>query len=287
MMTPTARRERFRAHLGGQACLHPVSVFDAMSARIADDIGYEIGMFAGSVASLAVLGAPDMVLLTLTEFAEQARRICRASSLSVLVDADHGYGNALNVMRTVEELETAGISALTIEDTLLPQAYGGGAKLIPIDEGVGKLRAALEARRDGSLVIAGRTSAVSHSGLDDALARIASYQTVGIDAMFLSGIKSRDQLDAVAKIATVPLILGSVPSEMNDRDYLAARGVRIALRGHQPVMAAIQATFDTMKQLHDDVPPKDLKGIASKEDVERWTHDGDLKRWGRSFLGKS
>src|ERR1700692_2900092 len=85
---------------------------------------FEIGMFAGSVASFTVLGAPDLIVLTLTEFAEQAYRICRAGSLPLLVDADHGYGNALNVMRTVEELETAGVAALCIEDTVLPRTYG-------------------------------------------------------------------------------------------------------------------------------------------------------------------
>ena len=115
-----ARRERFRAILNGNACLHPASVYDAMSARIAEDLGYEVGMLAGSTASLSVLGAPDLIVLTLTEFAAQGYRVCRAMNMPLLVDADHGYGNALNVKRTVEELETAGVSALTIEDTVLP-----------------------------------------------------------------------------------------------------------------------------------------------------------------------
>src|SRR5512141_2213662 len=104
-----ARRERFRAVLSGEKCVHPGSVFDPISARIAEDLGFEIGMFAGSIASFTVLGAPDLVVLTLTEFAEQIRRITRAGTLPLLVDADHGYGNALSVMRTVEELEAAGV----------------------------------------------------------------------------------------------------------------------------------------------------------------------------------
>ena len=100
-------------------------------------------------ASLAVLGAPDLIVLTLTEFAEQCRRISRASNLPFMVDADHGYGNALNVMRTVEELEAAGVAALTIEDTALPQAFGQGAetRLLSLEEGVGKMRAARLCRR--------------------------------------------------------------------------------------------------------------------------------------------
>src|SRR5215510_6524098 len=118
------RRERFRATLNGGRCIHPASVYDPISARIAEDLGYEAGMLAGSVASLTVLGAPDVVVLTLTEFAAQAYRVNRAGRLPLLVDADHGYGNALNVKRTVEELETAGIAGLTIEDTVLPQRFG-------------------------------------------------------------------------------------------------------------------------------------------------------------------
>src|SRR5215470_19519215 len=111
-MNWTPRRERFRALLAGSRCVHPGSVFDPISARIAEDLGFEIGMFAGSVASMAVLGAPDLIVLTLSEFAAQAYRINRAGGLPLLVDADHGYGNALNVKRTVEELETAGVAAM-------------------------------------------------------------------------------------------------------------------------------------------------------------------------------
>ena len=158
-MNLSERRERFRGVLEGDRCVHPASVFDPISARIAADLGFEVGMLAGSVASAAVLGAPDLLTLTLTEFAEQVHRISRASDLSILVDADHGYGNALNVRRTVEELETAGVSALTIEDTLLPRPFGGaaGEQLIPLEEGVGKMRAALDGRQDPDLVVVGRT----------------------------------------------------------------------------------------------------------------------------------
>ena len=124
-MLLSERRKRYRQVLEGNACVHPASVFDAMSARIATSLGFEVGMFAGSIGSGTVLGAPDLVVLTLTEFAEQIRRIARGSDLPLMVDADHGYGNALNVMRTVEELETSGVAALTIEDTVLPIPFGG------------------------------------------------------------------------------------------------------------------------------------------------------------------
>ena len=134
-MNWTDRRRRFRAILKGDRCYHPASVFDPLSARIAQDLGFEVGMFAGSTASLTVLGAPDLILITLSEFAGQAYRINRAFDLPLLVDADHGYGNALNVMRTVQELETAGVSALTIEDTVLPRPYGPAGRRIDLDRG--------------------------------------------------------------------------------------------------------------------------------------------------------
>src|SRR5260221_12639744 len=118
------RREILRAILKGSSCVRPGSVYDAISIRIAEDLGFEVGMFGGSVASLAVLGDPDIALITLTELAEQMRRMSRAAALPVLADADHGFVNALNVRRTVEELQTAGAAGLTIEDTLLPQAFG-------------------------------------------------------------------------------------------------------------------------------------------------------------------
>ena len=162
------RRDALRAILSRSSCIRPGSVYDAISIRIAEDLGFEVGMFGGSVASLAVLGDPDIALITLTELAEQMRRMSRASTLPVLVDADHGYGNALNVRRTVQELETAGAAGLTIEDTLLPQPFGKSAtQLIPLEEGVGKMKAALEGRGDASLVIMARTGAASISSLDD------------------------------------------------------------------------------------------------------------------------
>src|SRR6201984_1699438 len=143
----TERREGLGSPFAGPRGLYPGSVYDAISARIAEDLGFEAGMFAGSIASFAVLGAPDVVGLTLTEFAEQAYRINRARKVPLLAAADHCYGNALSVKRTVEELETAGVAAMTIEDTALPTCYGAsGPSLIPIAEGVGKMKAALGGR---------------------------------------------------------------------------------------------------------------------------------------------
>jgi carboxyvinyl-carboxyphosphonate phosphorylmutase len=236
---------------------------------------------------MAVLGAPDIVLLTLSEFADQAYRICRAGNLALLVDADHGYGNALNVRRTVEELETAGVCALTIEDTELPQGYGtvGSTRLIPLDEGVGKVRAALDARQDPALVIVGRTGAAQITSLDDAIERVTAYEAAGADAVFLSGIKTLEQVRAIGATVKVPIMLGGSGSGPADRETLAKLGVRISLQGHQSFMAAVRATYDTLKALRDGVPPEELKGLASGDMMKALTRDADHKRMMKDFLG--
>jgi carboxyvinyl-carboxyphosphonate phosphorylmutase len=262
-------------------------VHDAVSARIAADLGFELGMFAGSVASLAVLGAPDLIVLTLSEFADQAHRIGRAAELPLLVDADHGYGNALNVMRTVEELETAGVAALSIEDTKLPRGYGSAnaAELLSIEEGIGKMKAALAARRDPDLVIAGRTSAMAVTGVEDAIKRAKAYEAAGVDAMFLVGIKAKEQLEAAAAARlSIPVILGG-GATLGDRAYLASKGVRVSLQGHQPFQAAVRAIHDTLKALRDGTAPADLKNLASNELMAKVTRAADYAAWTRDFLG--
>ena len=281
------RREAFRRVIAGQECVHPASVHDAISARIAADLGFEVGMLAGSVASLTVLGSPDLITLTLTEFADQALRIGRAADLPLMVDADHGYGNALNVMRTVEELENAGVAGLSIEDTDLPRPFGSGADgaLLSIEEGVGKMKAALAARHDAALVIAGRTSAIGISGLDDTIARARAYVDAGVDAIFLVGVKERSQLDAIHAAVSAPLILGGVPAAMMDRSYLAARGVRICLQGHQPFQASIRAIYETLKALREGAAPATLPGLAAGDLTARVTRAEDYERWTREFLG--
>jgi oxaloacetate decarboxylase len=280
------RREKLRAVLSGSACIHPGSVYDAASIRIAEDLGFEVGMFGGSVASLAVLGDPDIALITLTELAEQMRRMSRAASLPVLVDADHGYGNALNVRRTVQELDTAGAAGLTIEDTLLPQAFGETrTQLISLEEGVGKMKAALDGRGDPSLVILARTGAVSITGLDDAIARARAYEATGVDGLFVTGIKSRGELEAISAATRLPIVLGGAPEEMTALDYLRGQRVRIALQGHAPFAAATQAVYETLKALREGTSPKQLKGLASSELTGRVTRDAAMKAKAADFLG--
>ena len=283
------RRKNFRTILNGDRCIHPGSVHDPMTARIAQEVGFKVGIFAGSIASLTVLGAPDLILLTLSEFADQARRIGRASDLPLLVDADHGYGNALNVRRTVEELEIAGVAALSIEDTDLPKPYGAKSKtsLISLNEGIGKMKAALEARVDPDLVIAGRTSAAAIVGIDEAVRRARAYEDVGVDTLFMVGLKSREDLETVAAAVDTPIILGSATRDMMDLDYLGSLGVRVCLQGHKVFAAAIEAIYQTQKALHNGVAPGDLEDIASSDLMNRLMRNEDYAGWTKAFLEDS
>ena len=284
-MNWTHRRARLRALLTGEGCVYPASVHDPISARLAQSIGFEAGMFAGSVASLAVLGAPDLILLTLTEFADQALRINRACDLPVMADADHGYGNALNVMRTVEELEAAGISGLTIEDTLLPRPFGETkVRPLSIAEGVGKMKAAVAARSDPALVILARTGAIGMTGLDDTFERIRAYQDTGVDGIFLAGVRTRAEVAAIHAATQLPLIFGTLTPEIADQSFLAAHGVRIALQGHAPFMAAIEALRATLQALRDGVQPGDLKGLPSDALVKEVSGEAHWRAATDAFL---
>lgn len=280
------RREALRAILSGDRCVRPASVHDALSIRIAEDIGFEVGMLGGSVASLAVLGDPDLTLITLTELAEQVRRMSRAASLPVLIDADHGYGNALNVRRTVEELDAADAAGLTIEDTLLPQAFGQAKpQLISLEEGVGKMKAACEARRDPSLVVIGRTGAAGITSIADAIARAHAYEATGVDALFFTGIKTRADLEAIVAATRLPIVLGSPGDEISDSDYLGSQRVRIAVQGHAPIAAAVQAIHETLQAIYEGTPPKQLRNIASSDLMGRVSRSRNFAQRAADFLG--
>jgi carboxyvinyl-carboxyphosphonate phosphorylmutase len=284
----TERRNRFRDLLASNDCYFPASVHDAMSARIAQDLGYETAILGGSSAALAVLGSPDIVVLTLTEFVDLTRRICRASSIPLIVDADHGYGNALNVMRAVEELEMAGVTAMTIEDTRLPAEFGRPDKpsLISIEEGVGKMKAALAARRDKSFTIVGRTSAASITDTSDMIARLKAYADAGVDAIFAASALKQSQLDALHQAVKLPMI-SSRPAagEPTDRASLASRGVRICNTGHQPISAALRAVHETLATLRAQAPATDGVKTASAELTKTATRQADYDSWARDFLG--
>jgi carboxyvinyl-carboxyphosphonate phosphorylmutase len=287
-MNHTEQRKRLRAVFAGSKCISPASVYDGLSARVAESVGYEIGMLAGSVASNTTLAAPDLIVLTLTEFADQVRRIMRASNLSLIVDADHGYGNALNAMRTVEELEHAGVSGMSIEDTALPTRYGqteGVDELISLDEMAGKLKAAVSARRDPATVILGRTAALKVEGLEGTLKRAKAFAACGVDAVFVIGVESVDQVRAVHEAAKLPVMVGSAPASIKREDFAAA-GARVLLQGHQPVPAAVKALKEVYTHLFNGGAPADLKDqLAPAAEMDRLIRAAEYRQWQKDFLG--
>jgi carboxyvinyl-carboxyphosphonate phosphorylmutase len=287
IMSHTEQRRRLRAVFAGAKCISPASVYDALSARVAESVGYEIGMLAGSVASSTTLAAPDLIVLTLTEFADQVRRIMRASRLSLIVDADHGYGNALNVMRTVEELEHAGVSAMSIEDTALPTRFGqaeGTDELISLEEMTGKLKAAVRARRDPELVILGRTAALKVKGAGSAVKRAQAFAACGVDAIFLVGVEAADQVKAVRDAARLPVMVGSAPASIK-REEFAAAGARVLLQGHQPLPAAVKALKTVYQHLYGGGAPADLKDrVASAKEMDALVDVEAYKKRQKDYL---
>ncbi len=293
-------RFAFRELLASGSCYHTASVFDPMSARIAADLGFEVGILGGSVASLQVLAAPDFALITLSEFVEQATRIGRVAQrseerhrvaqLPVLADADHGYGNALNVMRTVTELERAGVAALTIEDTLLPAQFGRkSTDLISVEEGVGKIRAALEARVDTSLSIIARTNAGVLS-TEEIIFRTQSYQKAGADGIcmvgvkdFEQGVKDFEQLEQISQHLSVPLMLVSYGNpNLRDDERLARLGVRIVVDGHAAYFAAIKATYDCLRLQRGQ--QNKSENLSATELSHTYTQPEDYIRWAKEYM---
>jgi carboxyvinyl-carboxyphosphonate phosphorylmutase len=211
----------------------------------------------------------------------------RVSDLSLLVDADHGYGNALNVMRTVQELEHAGVSALSIEDTALPIRFGqpeGQDELIPIPEMVGKLKAAVAARRDPATVIAGRTAALKVEDLPRTVARVKAYAACGVDCIFIIGVETAAEVQAVREASGLPVIVGPGKT-LETREAFAQAGCRVLLQGHQPVAAAVKALREVYAHLHGGGDPLQLKDkIASGKDMDALVSADDYKRHLRDFL---
>jgi carboxyvinyl-carboxyphosphonate phosphorylmutase len=187
-------------------------------------------------------------------------------------------------MRTIQELETAGVAGIMIEDTVLPRAFGEKRPgLISLEEGIGKMRAALRAREDRSLTIIGRTSAAAFSSPQDALARAKAYEKVGVDAMFFAGGVTRELIEAVHAELKIPIMLGGGGGDL-DKAWLGGHGVRVALQGHQPFSAAVQAVHDTLKALRDGTKPSALTGVASAALMAKVTRSGEYKAWTDEYL---
>jgi 2,3-dimethylmalate lyase len=246
-----------RTRLTGGVPLVMPGVFDALSARIATRAGFEIVFVSGYSVSATQLGEPDFGILTQTEVVAAASRICGAVETPVLIDADTGYGNAVNVIRTVRELVRAGAAGMFLEDQVWPKRCGHmrGKRVIPVAEQVAKLRAAVEARADGDLFLVARTDARQAVGLDDAIARALAYHEAGADALFVEAPQSLDELREIGRRLPPPLVANMVEQGVTPQlpaDELAAMGFQLIVYPLSGLFAATRAMQEVYARLRAD-----------------------------------
>ena len=230
---------------------------NAFTAKIIEQTGgFQAIYMTGSGTTMNLLGEPDVGLLTMTEMVAQAKNIVNATSLPVIADADTGYGNAINVMRTVREYEKTGVAAIHIEDQITPKKCGHfeGKQLISQDEMLGKIRAAVDAREDPDFVLIVRTDARAVLGLDEAIKRAQAYLKVGADAIFLEAPQSVDELKIIAKSIDAPLLANMV--EGGKTPFLTVQeleeiGFKIVIYPRSAICAAAKAIQELMQLLKE------------------------------------
>lgn len=270
-------RELFREVLARPACTLAANIFDPLSARIACMLGYEVCVLSGSVGKAANLGVPDMVLSNMSDVVDHCRRITRMADVCLMVDAEDGFGNAVNVVRTVREMEAAGVAGIEIEDNFVPRRFNvADPGLVSASEQAGKLEAAVAARTDPSTVIVARSAALGLCPLDEALERIRAYSQTGAEALMLTGSQSREQIEAVHGATSLPLCVLNPPADArNDAAFLAANGVRILMLGNPAYAVAVQAIYDSLKHLKDGGAPEDLAGRPAAPELLRQVNRTD------------
>ena len=253
----SSRAAAVRARLGTGGPLVMPGVFDALSARIAARAGFEVMFVSGYAVSATQLGEPDFGILTQTEVVATATRICGAVDVPVLIDADTGYGNAVNVTRTVRELVRAGAAGMFLEDQVWPKRCGHmhGKRVIPVGEQVAKLRAAVAARGDADFFIVARTDARQAAGLEEALARALAYRDAGADALFVEAPQSLDELREIGRRLPGPLVANMVEEGVTPQlppEELAALGFRLIVYPLSGLFASTRAMEEVYARLRAD-----------------------------------
>jgi methylisocitrate lyase len=239
--------------------------FDALVGRMIEESGFSAAYLSGAAFSAGTLALPDVGLFTLTELVEQVRRLTRAMTIPLIVDADTGFGEAINVERTVTELEAAGAAAIQLEDQRLPKRCGhlSGKTLVEPEEMCAKVRAAAAARRDPALVILARTDARASHGMDAALDRARKYLAAGADWIFPEALESRDEFERFAREIEAPLVANMTEfgkSPLLSLDELAGLGyaavlfpvtlLRVAMKAVEAALGVL-ATDGTQRELLD------------------------------------
>ena len=285
-------RERFREILRGPGCTPVAPIFDPLSARIADILGWEVIKLTGSARKAASLAVPDDApLANMSDLVDACAHITRLADLSLVVDADCGGGNALTVFRTVQELEGAGASAIELEDCIGgigPSEGSRGSRLVSVDEHVGKLQAAVAARRDPTTVIVARTRAVAELPLAEALDRIRAYAQTGAEAIYLYGHlpRGRADIEAVHQVTDLPMYMLRLPVDAaGDPDFLAANRVTIRTFTQVVYGAAVRAIHDSLKHLKNGGGLEELRDRqASAELLTAVTRGNEFARWEQMYV---
>ena len=280
-------RDQFRSVLARPTCTLAANIFDPLSASIAHMLEYEVCVLSGSVGKVANLGVPDGVLSNMSDVVDHCRRITRIADVSLMVDAEDGFGNAVNVARTVREMEAAGVSAIEIEDNFVPKEFNvQNPGLISKEEQVGKLQAAVAARTDLTTVIVARSAALGLTPLDEALDRIQAYSQTGAEALMLTGSRSRDQLEAVHRVTTLPICVLSPPADIrNDTAFLAATGVKILMLGNPTFSVTVKAIFDSLEHLKEGGSLEELGDRQATPELLRSVNRTDeFLQWQEQYL---
>lgn len=251
------KRKNFRKRIEKNQIIVAPGVYDAFTAKLAEHVGFECLYITGAGIAAGLLGVPDIGLVTMTEQLEQARRIVGATDLPVICDADTGYGNPLNTHRTVKEFEKAGISAIHLEDQVMPKKCGHleGKKIVPKEEMVNKLKAALDARTDRNFLIIARTDARAVYGLQDALERGKRFAEIGADMIFIEAPESVDELAIIGRSLTqVPLLVnrgGGGKTPALSAQELEVMGFRIVIFPGDAQKAAGKAVLKVLATLKE------------------------------------
>jgi 2-methylisocitrate lyase-like PEP mutase family enzyme len=260
-------RARLRQLLAKPATVVAPFVYDCIQARLAERAGFD-AIYLTGFGTAAARGFPDLGLLTMSEMADSVRTIARAVNVPVICDADTGYGNPVNVSRTVREYEHAGAAALHIEDQVFPKRCGflAGKQVIAESEMVAKVRAACEARRDPNLVIIARTDALEPNGWDDTVRRARAYRGAGADLIFVDGIKTPADLDRyAAELRDLPLLYSGALRPVDD---LARMGFKVVIH-LGTLMAAFEHARDTLDELKRTGSVRTSGGYELIEEITR------------------
>lgn len=265
-MTPPAvptqpdpgRTRRLRTLLRGEAIVVAPGCFNALSALLIEQAGFPAIYVSGAALAGNFLGYPDIGLATMSEVLENAGRIVQVTTLPVICDIDTGYGNAVNVIRTVREFESAGVSGVQLEDQVMPKKCGHteGKLLIPMAEMVQKIRAALDARRDPDFVLIARTDAIAVTGLEDALRRANAYREAGADVLFVEAPRTVEEMRTITRSVPGPhlanMVEGGGKTPVLPASELQAIGYKIAIYPVSLWMASIKAMQEVLAVLQKD-----------------------------------